>query len=111
MGAMMERCDVMQIEDELMSQIYTPWPWNSHVQWLKSRWHNPQKVVYMDPYINDILGCRCHLLNSQCKWIAWPRKEDHVPLWQGIPSTSMLLPGHVRRARWLRMRSKEVVPA
>ena len=26
------------------------------LQWVESRWHNPQKVVYMDPYIKVILG-------------------------------------------------------
>ena len=32
-------------------------PWASNlIQWVRSRWHNPQKVVYMDPYVKDILG-------------------------------------------------------
>ena len=24
------------------------------LQWVQSRWHNPQKVVYMDPHLNDM---------------------------------------------------------
>ena len=31
-----------------------------------SRWHNPQKVVYMKPYITNILGYQCHLLSIHC---------------------------------------------
>ena len=31
--------------------------------WVESRWRNPQKVVYMDPYIQDILGVVPSTLN------------------------------------------------
>ena len=24
------------------------------IEWVQSRWHNPQKVVYMDPHLEDM---------------------------------------------------------
>ena len=39
-----------------------------YIEWVGSRWHTPLKVVYMDPYIKDILGL-CHLLWSHCVYI------------------------------------------
>ena len=76
---------------------------NTKTSRVESRWHNPQKVVHMDPYIKDILGFVPSTLNHLCTCCAFP-SPDRVELGTG----SIQLRG--RRVHAVILPSDDVTP-
>ena len=56
---------------------------------------SPSLVVYMEPYIKDILGCQCHLLSIHCSLkeyvLLGGRSEGHSWTWVTFPIPLHLL--------------------
>ena len=50
--------------------MISAWYYMIVLQWIESRLHNPQKVVYMDPHLKDILGFVPSTLKPL--YLVWP---------------------------------------